>query len=218
MFSAEDAFMDMTHSQTINISRTTEHLTGAALQSCGGFPAEETNVLFHADNAAMGVTSKTNESCLFGSKALPTSRSAAPVSDIRSICSKVPSLDPGFENFLAGLFQSNCEGAAVTVADAAPEETLEPGLDKENQVPPSVRAVMEGSLSASRKRDASLPGGAMPDAAAASPDDCCSFPTKGAFPHFDPTSRQRGGRTAAARGTKGSQLGGTQTRDFCLLL
>lgn len=213
MFSAEDAFMDMTHSQTINISRNADHLTDASLQGCDAFPAKERNVLFHADSGAMGVTPKTNES-IFGSKPLPTSRSADPMLDIRSICSKVPSLDPGFENFLAGLFKSNSPAstdAEVSVADTTSEETLKTGVDKENQAPQPVRAVTEGSLNASRKRDLSRYGSVMTEAVHAVPDDdCSSFPTKEFFPHSGPTSQlkqQQSGGTAASfptRGTRGS--------------
>lgn len=216
MFSAEDAFMDMTHSQTVNISNT-DHLTDASLQGCDALPAQEMNVLFHPDSGAVGVTPKTNES-VFGSKPLPTSRSADPMSDVRSICSKVPSLDPGFENFLAGLFKSQgppSTGAEVSVADTTSEETLKTGVDKENQAPQSVR---EGSLNASRKRDSSHSGSAMTEAVHAFPDDdCSSFPTKEFFPHSGATSalkQQRSGGAAApfpARGTKGS-IGSVEPR------
>lgn len=210
MFSAEDAFMDMTHSQTINISRSADHLPDASLRGCDAFPAKEMNALFHADSGAMGVTPKANEST-FGSKPLPTSRSAEPMSDIRSICSKVPSLDPGFENFLAGLFKSNgppSTDAEESVADTTSEEPLKTGVDKENQAPQPLR---EGSLNASRKRDSSRYGNVMTEAARAFPDDdCSSFPTKEFSPHSGPTSQpkqQQNVGTAAAfptRGTKGS--------------
>lgn len=203
MFSAEDAFMDMTHSQTINISRDADHLTDP-------LPAKDMNVLFHADSGALGVTPKTNES-LFGSKPPPSSRSADPMSDIRSICSKVPSLDPGFENFLAGLFKSNSPASTDAEVGVASEETLKTGVDKENQAPQLVRALTEGSLNASRKRDSSRYGSVMTKALHAFPDDdCSSFPTKEFFPHSGPTSQlkqQQSGGTAASfptRGTKGS--------------
>lgn len=196
MFSAEDAFMDMTHSQTINISRDADHLTDTS--------PHDMSVLFRADRGAAGVTPKTNES-IFGSKLLPTRRSADPMSDIQSICSKVPSLDPGFENFLAGLFKSNgppSTDAEVSVAATASEEPLKAGVDKENQAPQS--------LNASRKRDSSRYGSVMAEAVHAFPDgDCSSFPTKEFFPHSGSTSqlKQQSGGTAAslpARGTEGS--------------
>ncbi|XP_056872223.1 uncharacterized protein knl1 isoform X1 [Takifugu flavidus] len=170
MFSAEDAFMDMTRSQTIDISRNADRLTDASPQGCDAFPPKDMNLLFHADSGAMGVTPKTNES-IFGSKPLPTSRSADPMSDIRSICSKVPSLDPGFENFLAGLFKSNGPPRTDAEVSVASEEPRITGVDKENQAPQSVR---EGSLNASRKRDSSRYGSVMTEAVHAFADDDCS--------------------------------------------
>lgn len=206
MFSAEEAFMDMTHSQTINISRNTDASTG-----CDAPPAQEMNPLFPADSGAVGVAPKTNES-RFGSKPLPTSRSADPLSDVRSICSKVPSLDPGFENFLAGLFKSS--GPPSTGAEATSEETPKTGVDKENQAPHSAR---EGAVNVSRKRDSSRCGSAMTQAAHALPDDgCSSFPTKEFFPHSGatfPTFRSGGAAASLpARGTKGS-VGSGEPRD-----
>lgn len=210
MFSPEDAFMDMTHSQTINISRSADPLTDASPRGCDAFPAKDVSALFPADSGAVGVAPKTNES-IFGSKLLPPSRSADPMSDIRSICSKVPSLDPGFENFLAGLFKSN--GPPSTDAEA----TLKTGVDKENQAPQSVR---EGSLDASRKRDSSHYGSVMAEAVHAFPDgDCSSFPSQEFVPHSSQLKQQQSGGTAAsfpARGTKGSK-GRTQTGDIPLL-
>lgn len=207
MFSTEDAFMDMTHSQTVNISRNAEYLTDTSLQSCDMFPTKEMKV-FDSDIGAVGLTPKTTESMLFGSTPLPASRSSDPNPAIRSICSTVPSLDPGFENFLAGLFKSNgppSKNAEFTIAGTSSEETQETEVDKENQAPQSVRAVMEGSLNASRKMDTSLYGSmtteVFPD------DDCSLFPTKEVFLPFGPTSQlKQSDRTAASFPTRGNTL------------
>lgn len=210
MFSTEDAFMDMTHSQTINISRNAEYLTDMSLQSCDMFPTKAIKVLFDSDNGAVGVTPKNTESMLFGSTPLPTSRSSDPNSDIRSICSTVPSLDPGFENFLAGLFNSNgppSKNAEVTKAGTSSEETQKTVVDKENQAPQSVRAMMDGSLNASRKMDTSLYGSVTTEAVHVFPDDdCCLFPTKEVFPPFGPTSQLKSDRRAASFPTRGTAI------------
>lgn len=206
MFSKEDALMDMTHCQTINIANAAELLTDTSPQSCDVFPPKETNALFGADIGAGGVTPKNTESSFcFGSKLLPLSRSTDPASDIRSISSTVPSLDPEFENFLAGVFKSNDapgRRAEVTVA-TFPEETRQTEVDKENQAPQSVRAVVEGSLNDSRRANRSLHGRPMTEAF---PDGggCTSFPTKEFFPPLDHL-KQQSSRTAAPIPTEGTR-------------
>lgn len=205
MFSKEDALMDMTHCQTINIANAAELLTDTSFQSCDVFPPKETNALFCADNGPRGVTPKNTEiSFVFGSKLLPLSRGTDPTSDIRSISSTVPSLDPDFENFLAGLFKSNdapSKHAEVTVATPS-EETRKTEVDKENQAPQSVRAVVEGSLNASRRSNRALHGRAMTETF---PDDggCSSFPTKEFFLPLNHL-KQQSSRTAAPILTEGT--------------
>ncbi|XP_042359880.1 uncharacterized protein LOC121955861 [Plectropomus leopardus] len=129
MFSTDDAFMDMTHCHTINIASDADLL------------------------ADMSVS-------------LPTSRNMDLSAEKRNISSCVPSLDPGFENFLASL--SKPSGASVnpvitkmtppagesseeTNGTLAQIKTQRTDVDKENQAPTSVPAVMERSLNTSRK-------------------------------------------------------------------
>lgn len=204
MFSTEDALMDMTHCQTINIANNAELLTDMSLRSH--------DLMLDDDYGAMGVTPKSTESVLFGSRPLPTSRNTDPNSDIISISSTVPSLDPGFENFLASLFHSNgppSKNPEVTTAGTS-SEMQQAEVDKENQLPPSVLAVMGGSLNASRKMDRSLHGSVMTKAVQAFPeDDCSSFPTKEVFSHFDPTSQlkqQQNSGAAAPFPMKGTTI------------
>lgn len=191
MFSADDAFMDMTHSQTINISNNAELLTDASLQSNDVFPIKEINMSFNADNgtASMG-----------------------PNSDITSISPTVPSLDPGFENFLAGLFKSNglhSKTTEDTVAGRSSEETRKAEVDEENQAPQSVRAAMEGSSDASRKMDRPLYGSLMTESVEAVHDDVSrSFPSKEFSPCFDRTSQRKQQQSSenASLPTKGTTI------------
>lgn len=186
MFSTDDAFMDMTQSQTINIANNAELLTDTSLWSNDVFPDKEINMFFDADNGAMRVTPKNTAP-------LPARGSTGPDSDMTSRSSTVPSLDLGFEDFLAGIFKSNnphSKTTEVTVAGGSSEETQKAEGDEENQVPQSVRAVMEGSLNASRKMDTPLYGRLMTESVKVVPDDARSlFPSKEFFPRFDHTSQ-----------------------------
>lgn len=204
MFSADDVFMDMTHCQTINIANNAELLTDTSLRSNDVFPTKEINVFFDAENGAMGVFSKNTAP-------LPTSRSTGPNSDITSISSTVSS--PGFKNFLADLFKSNdphSKTTEVTVAGRSSEETQQAEVDEENQAPQSVRAVMEGSLNASRKMDTPLYGSLMTKSVEALPDNASSsFPSKEFFPRFDCTSQlkqQQSSGNATSFPTKGTTI------------
>lgn len=186
MFSTDDAFMDMTQSQTINIANNAELLTDMSLLSNDVFPDKEINMCFDDDNGTMGLTPKNTAP-------LPTSGSTGPESYMTTISSTAPGLDLGFENFLAGLFKSNdphSKTTKVTVAGRPSEETPKAEGDVENKVPQSVRAVTEGPLNASRKMDTPLRGSLMTESVKAVPDDAPSlFKSKEFFPRFDHTSQ-----------------------------
>lgn len=186
MFSTDDAFMDMTQSQTVNIANNAELLTDTSLWSNDVFPDKEINMCFDADNGAMGVTPKNTAP-------LPTRGSAGPESYMTTISSTAPGLDLGFENFLAGLFKSNdphSKTTKVTVADRPSEETPKAEGDEENQVPQSFRAVREGPLNATRMMDTPLCGSLMTKSVKVVPDDAPSlFQSKEFFPRFDHTSQ-----------------------------
>lgn len=167
MFSPEDASMDMTHSQTINIANDAELVADISLQNNEILPTNrERTMIFAADNGSMDMTlSHTgNISCMSGF--LPTSLDLN--AEKKNIPSSMPCLDPGFENFLASVFKpsgssSNPENTRVTSpAGASSEQANNPltqiktpnsNADKENQFPAPafVAAVMEKSLNASKK-------------------------------------------------------------------
>lgn len=195
--------MDMTHSQTINITNNAELLTDMSIQSNDVFPTKENNGFFDADNAAMGVTSKETPP-------LPTSRSTGPMSDITSKSSTGTGVDPGFENFLAGLFKSSdphSKPTEVTVAGISSEQTQTAELVKENQAPSLVRPVMEGSVSATRTIDTPLYRSAKTKSVEAVPGDVSrSFASKEFFPHLDRTpqlKQQQSSGYATSFTTKG---------------
>lgn len=202
MFSAEDALMDMTHGQTINITHNAELLTDMSIRSHDISPAKEINIFFDADNGVMGVTSKNTAP-------LPTSQSMGPNSDITSTSSTVPSLDPGFEDFLVGIFKSDgphSKTTEVTVADRSSQETQKAEVDEKNQAPQSVEAVMERSLNPLRETDTPLYGCLMAESVEAVHDDVSSsFPSKEFFPLFNRTSqlKQQSSGNSTSFPTKG---------------
>lgn len=189
--------MDMTHSQTINIADSAELLTDMSLQRNDVFPTKESGMVFDAAMVAMGVTSKKTAP-------LPTSRSADPKSHITSVSSTAPSLGPGFENFLAGLFKSNdhpSKPTEVTIAGISSGETQMAQLVEENQALQSLRPVLEGSINASRKMDTPL---YKTKSVEAVPDEVSrSFLPKEFFPRFDPTLQLSSGNTTSFT-TKGT--------------
>lgn len=207
MFSTDDAFMDMTHSQTINIGSDAEFFSDLSLRSCDIFPSSrEKNVLFSTSDGAMAVTLGNTVNITSGS--LSTNKSKSFNSDIRSISSTVPSLDLGFENFIASVFKPSGGINPDIPRTRTPSEnkqhslvqikTQQDDVDKENQVPVSI--VTEGSLNTSRKSDQSSYGTVfcpvkdksmdITKAVAGSiqtfpDDDCSSAHTQGMFPQFD---------------------------------
>ncbi|XP_037607386.1 uncharacterized protein knl1 isoform X2 [Sebastes umbrosus] len=135
MFSTDDVFMDMTQSHTINIANDAESLADISSLPTRG----EKTVMFTANDGSTGM---------------------------RNVSSSAPSLDTGFENFIASL--SKPSGPSVNpvitrmmpAAGASSEETTgslaqiktqRVNVDKENQAPASVSAVMAKSLNTSRK-------------------------------------------------------------------
>lgn len=171
MFCTEDAFMDMTHSQTINIANGSEALADISLQNYEIIPtSREKTVMFTADDGCMDMTQSHTVNIASGQGSLPTSRSIDLNTEMRNVPSSVSSLDPGFENFLSSLFKTS--GASVnpgitrmTSPDVASSEQTNPCLaqnktqrvdvDKENQVPTSVPTVMVKSLNTHTKNDQS---------------------------------------------------------------
>lgn len=207
MFSTDDAFMDMTHSQTINIGSDAELFSDLSLGTCDIFPrSREKNLLFATSDGSMAITLGNTANITSGS--LSTNKSTSLNSDIRSISSTVPSLDLGFENFIASVFKPSGGINPDDPRTGTPSETKHRSLvqiktqqddvDKENLAPVSI--VMEGSLNTSRKSDQSSYGTVfcpvndksmdIPEAVAGSiqtfpDDDCSAAHTQGMFPQFD---------------------------------
>lgn len=166
MFSPEDASMDMTHSQTINIANDAELLADISLQNNEILPTNrEGTMIFTADNGSMDMTLSHTGNISSMPGFLPTSLDLN--AEKKSIPSSVPCLDPEFENFLASVFKpsgssSNLENTRVTSPAGASSEQANnltqiktPNSNKENQSPAFVAAVVEKSLNASKKIDQS---------------------------------------------------------------
>ncbi len=168
MFSTDDAFMDMTHSHTINIADGAELLADIPLQNYEVLPtSREKTVLFTADDASMDMTLIHSLNMTNRSVSLPASRSMDLSLDKREISSSAPCVDPGFKNFLSNLIKPS--GPSVSPVDAkmapaavksseetgswplAPVKRHRADADKENKAPASISAMMEKSLNTSRK-------------------------------------------------------------------
>lgn len=162
MFSTEDAFMDMTHSQTINIANGTEALADISLQNYEIIPvSQEKTVMFTADDGSMDMTQSHTVNIASGPGSLPTRKSMDLNMERRNMPSSVSSLDPGFENFLSSLFKTSGPSVnpgicRMTSSDGASSDqpncslaqnkTQRVDVDKENQVPTSVPTLFEKSL------------------------------------------------------------------------
>ncbi|KAM8726119.1 uncharacterized protein knl1 isoform 1-T2 [Acanthopagrus schlegelii] len=169
MFSTDDAFMDMTQSHTINIANDADILADISIQNFDILPtSRDKTVMFSADDGSMDMTLSHTMSKASGLVSLPTSRNMDLGAENSKISSSVPCLDAGFEDFLASLFKPN--GPSVNPAGTTTTETnsslaqiktQQSDVDKENQAPTSVSAVMEKSLNTSRKTDELSYGSAL---------------------------------------------------------
>nr|XP_019953020.1 PREDICTED: protein CASC5 [Paralichthys olivaceus] len=152
VFSTDDAFMDMTHSQTMILASYAD----TSLQIGDAFPTGEKKVMFPADDASMDTAlnhtvNMTNASLLPGRK--------KDLSVKRNISSS--SLDQGFENFLASLSKPGGPSSLATVEtnnSVAHIKTQKANVDKENLLPTPVSAMMEKSLNKPRKSEVSSYG------------------------------------------------------------
>ncbi|XP_069371586.1 uncharacterized protein knl1 [Paralichthys olivaceus] len=152
VFSTDDAFMDMTHSQTMILASYAD----TSLQIGDAFPTGEKKVMFPADDASMDTAlnhtvNMTNASLLPGRK--------KDLSVKRNISSS--SLDQGFENFLASLSKPGGPSSLATVEtnnSVAHMKTQKANVDKENLLPTPVSAMMEKSLNKPRKSEVSSYG------------------------------------------------------------
>ncbi|XP_068564539.1 kinetochore scaffold 1 [Cebidichthys violaceus] len=170
MFSTDDAFLDMTHSHTINIANDAALVADISLQNYDSLPARgENRVKLTASDGAMDMSLSHNANT--GTVSVPTSRNMDLRVEKRNKSSPAPTLDAGFENFLSSLSKPSDPGVITTLAPAASSErtncstarikTQRADVDKENQAPTSVSAVMEKSLNSSKKIGAFSHGSAL---------------------------------------------------------
>ncbi|XP_044232912.1 uncharacterized protein knl1 isoform X6 [Thunnus albacares] len=116
MFSTDDAFMDTTHSHTINIANDAELLADFPHQNRTVFSSSgEKTMMFTADDASMDMTQSHTVNMISGPESLSTGRNV----DI-SLSSSVPGLDPGFKNFLANLSKPSGSGVNPLIARMVP--------------------------------------------------------------------------------------------------
>lgn len=209
MFSTDDAYMDMTHSQTINIANDAE----VSLRNYDFFPSSRKKfVMFTTDDGSKDMTLNHSVNTKSGPVSLSTSRSMDLNAEVRNISSAVPSLDPGFENFLASLFKtsgpsSNPEitrttppaGGSSSETNSSLAQMKSFGVDKENQASNSLSAQVEKSLNVPNKTDHSSYGSQLCPKSDISMDmteaqtgciqgfldDVESFPTQELYPHLD---------------------------------
>uniref|UniRef100_A0A8D3EE82 Knl1 C-terminal RWD domain-containing protein n=2 Tax=Scophthalmus maximus TaxID=52904 RepID=A0A8D3EE82_SCOMX len=152
VFSTDDAFMDMTHSHSINFATYAD----ISLHNCDALPTgREKTVVFAADDASMDLT--LNHTINTANKDLSVEK--------RNVSSSVPSVDPGFENFLASLFKPggpHSSSTAETSSSLAHIKTQKTErVDKENWLPTSVSAAMDKSVGEFRKTGQSSHGSAL---------------------------------------------------------
>ncbi|XP_074541813.1 uncharacterized protein knl1 isoform X2 [Halichoeres trimaculatus] len=161
LFSTEDASMDMTHCQTINIASEADVLEDIPLHNYHILPTGgEKMVMFTADGGSMDKTINTPS----GSAALPGSRNMDLRAEKKNTASLGLPLDPEFESFFASLSQPSRSsvnpvvprtslppGASsrVTNNSFSQLQTQQAGLDKENQAPSFVPDVFEKTMNAS---------------------------------------------------------------------
>ncbi|XP_034436001.1 uncharacterized protein knl1 isoform X4 [Hippoglossus hippoglossus] len=145
VFSTDDAFMDMTHSQTMIVASYAD----TSLQVDDALPSGgEKKGMFTADDASMDMS------------LLPARKKDLSV-EKRNVSSSVSSLDQGFESFLASLSKPGGPSSLATVdtnISVAHMKTRKANVDKENLLPASVSAVMEKSLNKPRKAEESSYG------------------------------------------------------------
>ncbi|KAM3602599.1 uncharacterized protein V6R79_007182 [Siganus canaliculatus] len=166
IFSTDDAFMDMTHSHTINIAHDAE-LGGAdiSFRKLDALSSGEKTVMLAAEDGSMDMTLNHSMNTS-GSVSRPSNRSLDLSAEARIISSSVPCLDPGFESFLSNVFKPSGPGAnpvnsrltshvgtpsvEETTGFLAQIKTKPTDVDKENLAPKS-SSMMEKLLKTPRR-------------------------------------------------------------------
>uniref|UniRef100_A0A8C4GIP2 Knl1 C-terminal RWD domain-containing protein n=1 Tax=Dicentrarchus labrax TaxID=13489 RepID=A0A8C4GIP2_DICLA len=136
MFSTDDAFMDMTHCHTINIGNDADLLADISLQNHDILPtSREKTVMFTADDGSMDMTLSHTVNMTNMSVLLTTSRNM----DLSAEKRNTPSM-----RLPAGASSEETSGSLAQI------KTHMADVDKENQAPTSLSAVMAKSLNTSR--------------------------------------------------------------------
>ncbi|XP_026197742.1 kinetochore scaffold 1 isoform X2 [Anabas testudineus] len=175
MFSTDDAFMDMTHSHTINIANDAEFPADIHLQEYGVLPnSGERTTTSTAENKSMDMTLGHTVRITSGSESLPSGRNIDLSVEKKNRSSSLACLDPEFENFLASLSKSGGPlvnpvitkispvgtSSEVKNCSLAQNKTEMNDVDKENQIPTSASFALDKSRT-SRKIGESSYGRAL---------------------------------------------------------
>ncbi|XP_051816853.1 kinetochore scaffold 1 isoform X2 [Acanthochromis polyacanthus] len=175
MFSTDDAFMDMTHSHTINIANDAEILGDISLQNYDILPTvKEKDGMFIVGDGLTDMTLSHTVNMTDGF--LSTRRNMDVSGEKRNSLASMPCLDPRFENFLSSLSKPSGPSTIAMITRMTPSvetsseetsgslaqiKTQRTDVDKENQAPTCVYAVLEKSLDNSRKIRESSYGSAL---------------------------------------------------------
>lgn len=150
MFSTDDAFMDMTHSHTINIARDAELLEDIPLHNYDIIPTPgEKKAMFTMEDVSKDLT--LSRSAASGS--VSTGRNMDLCVEKRNVSTS----GLGFDDFLATLFNPSGPSSNTAIvrttppAGSAQMNTQNTDVDKENLAPASFPTVMEKSLNNTRK-------------------------------------------------------------------
>ncbi|XP_029352178.1 kinetochore scaffold 1 [Echeneis naucrates] len=164
IFSTDDAFMDVTHSHTINIASDAS-IADISLRNFDVLPTGgEKAVMFAAGDASMDTPLSRTINMTKVSVSLPTGRNVESSVEKRNLASSIPSLDPGFGNFLASLSKpSGPTSSATTETNRTTGhiKTQNADLDKENQIPSQVSAMTKKSLNTSGRTRESFHGSVL---------------------------------------------------------
>ncbi|XP_028253813.1 uncharacterized protein knl1 isoform X2 [Parambassis ranga] len=236
MFSTDDAFMDMTHSHTINIAKDAKLLEDIPLHNYDIVPTPgEKKAMFTMEDVSKDLTLSHRVT----SGSVSTGRNMDVCVEKRNLSRS----SLGFDDFLATLFNTSGPSTNTAVTRTTPPagpaqiNAQNADVDKENQAPPSARAVKEKSLNNTRKV-----GGLFCESTLCPEDDVCMdmteaqtgrilgvnddddpfrclFPTQEMYAHPDKrltqttemkTKLQPGSKTSASADLKGMEISKVQ--------
>lgn len=152
MFSTDDALMDLTQSQTINLASGGELLEDENLQNYDSLLPGGARGMILDDGSAHASRSHTNK--WGGSTLLSTDSNMNLNVKSTTTSAAIPCSDLGFENFLANLAKLNDSSTKAGITRNTPSttpfvgsmdqsKTQRPDIDKENQVPKSLNGAKQ---------------------------------------------------------------------------